>query len=100
MPGLIEAIYHSLGPYKTRDFYTARAILTTLNKNVANINRQVLDKFPGAKIVCNSRDEVVNEEDSFLLPTKIMNVFEPVSLPPYHLELKTECPVMLLRNLE
>ena len=100
VPGLINAIYHGLGPHQTRDFYTARAILTTLNKNVADINRQVIDQFPGAKIVCNSLDQVVNEEDSFLLPTEIMNAFEPVSLPPHHLELKNECPVMLLRNLE
>ena len=100
VPGLIDAIYKELGPHQPRKYYTARAILTTLNKNVAHINRQVLDKFPGAKTVCTSRDEVVNEEDSILLPTEVMNAFEPVSLPPHHLELKKDCPVMLLRNLE
>ena len=29
-----------------------------------------------------------------------MNAFEPAALPPHHLELKTDCPVMLLRNLD
>lgn len=100
IPGLIQAVYKDLGPHQPRAFYTARAILTTLNKNVADINRQVLDQFPGMKTVCNSRDEVVNEEDSALLPTEVMNAFEPVSLPPHYLELKKDCPVMLLRNLE
>lgn len=100
IPGLIQAVYKDLGPHQPRAFYTARAILTTLNKNVADINRQVLDQFPGIKTVYNSRDEVVNEEDSALLPTEVMNAFEPVSLPPHYLELKKDCPVMLLRNLE
>ena len=100
VPGLIEAVYNGIGPTQLPEYYTDRAILTTLNKNVADINRQVLDKFPGVKTVCTSRDQVVNEEDSALLPTEVMNAFEPVSLPPHQLELKTDCPVMLLRNLE
>lgn len=98
--GLIEAIYRDIGPHRPPEFYTSRAILCTLNKNVARFNSQVLDKFPGAKTVCTSRDQVVNEEDSFLLPTEMMNSFEPASLPPHHLELKQGCVVMLLRNLE
>ena len=95
---LIDAIYGDM-TNRPADFYTSRAILCTLNKNVARFNQQVLDKFPGAKTVCNSRDHVVNEEDSFLLPTEMMNAFEPASLPPHLLELKPDCVVMLLRNL-
>ena len=43
---------------------------------------------------------MVNQEDSFLLPTKTINAFEPASLPPYHLELKPNCVCMLLWNLD
>ena len=79
---LIDAIYSDLS-YRSPKFFTFRAILCTLNKNVAYFNRQVLEKFPGgAKIVCISRDQVINQEDSFLLPTKTMNAFKPASLPP------------------
>ena len=60
----------------------------------------MLDKFPGAKTVCTSCDQVVNQADSFLLPTKTINAFKPASLMPHHLELKVDCVCMLLRNLE
>ena len=96
---LINTIYSDLSHHSPK-FFTSRAILCTLNKNVAYFNRQVLQKFPGEAIVCTSRDQVVNQEDSFLLPTKTMNAFEPASLPPHHLELKVDCVIMLLRNLE
>ena len=88
---LINTIYSGLGPHCSPDFYTSRAILCTC---------RVLEKFSGAKTVCNSRDQVVNQEDSFLIPTKTMNAFEPASLPPHHLELKPDCVCMLLCNLE
>ena len=52
---LIDAIYGDLS-IRSPDFYTSRAILCTLNKNVARFNEQVLDKLPGPKTVCNSRD--------------------------------------------
>ena len=98
--GLITDIYDDLGPHRSPDFYTFRAILCTLNKNVKKFNSYVVDKFPGAKIVCSSRDQVINEEDNFLLPTEVMNTFKPAALPPHHLELKEDCIVMLLRNLD
>ena len=96
---LIDAIYSDLS-HRSPKFFTSRAILYTLNKNVASFNRQVLEKFPWAKTVCISRDQVVNQEDSFLLPTETMNAFELASLPPHHLELKPDCVCMLLRNLK
>ena len=96
---LMDAIYSDFS-HRSPKLFTSRAILCTLNKNIAYFNRQVLEKFPGVKTVCNSRDQVVNQEDSFLLPTETMNAFEPASLPPHHLELKVDCVIMLLRNLE
>ena len=97
---LMNTIYSDLSHYSPK-FFTSRAILCTLNKNVTYFNRQVLEKFPGgAKIVCTSRNQVVNQEDSFLLPTETINAFKPASLPPHHLELTVNCVIMLLRNLE
>ena len=60
----------------------------------------MLEKFSGVKTVRNSCDKVVNQEDSFLLPTETMNAFKPALQPPHHLELKVDCVIMLLRNLE
>ena len=50
-------------------------------------------------MVYTSRDEVVNKEDSFLLPIEVINAFEPSILLPHYLELKKDYVVMLLRNL-
>ena len=98
--GLLSDNSIDLGPHRTPAFYTSRAILCTLNKNVARFNDQILKKFPWVETVCNSRDEVVNKEDNFLLPIELMNSFEPASLTPHYLKLKLDCVVMLLRNLE
>ena len=46
-----------------------------------------------------NRDEVVNKEDSFLLPIEVINTFEPSVILPYYLELKKDYIVILLRNL-
>lgn len=97
---LVDAIYRDLGPHRSPDFYTSSPILYTLNKNVARINAQVLDKFSGAKTVCQSRDQVVNEEDNFLLSTENLYIFEPAALPPHHLKLKSDSIIMLLKNLK
>ena len=53
---LIDALYGGLGPHQTPKFFTSRATLCILNKNVAHFNCQVLERFPGAKTVCNSCD--------------------------------------------
>ena len=51
-------------------------------------------------IVHNNRNQIVNEEDSFFLFIEFINEFESVSLSFYHLKLKLNCIVMLLRNLK
>ena len=81
-------------------FYTFKAILCTFNKNIIRFNNQVLVKFFEINIVCNNRNQIVNEKNNFLLFIEFINEFEFVSLLFHYLKLKSNCVVMLLRNLK
>ena len=43
---------------------------------------------------------MINEEDNFLLFIEIMNIFESILLSFYHLKLKSNYMIILLRNFE
>ena len=96
----INVIYYNFNSHQTCDFYTIKTIFIIFNKNVVDINRYMFYKFFETKIVCNNRNEIVNEENSALLFIQIINVFESISLLSHYLKLKKNCSIMLLRNLK
>ena len=59
----------------------------------------MLDKFFEIKTIYNNRDQIVNEEDSFLLFIELMNVFESVFFSFHYLKLKNDYMIMMLKNL-
>ena len=89
---------------KDDQYFLDRAILSCKNDDVADINAQLLAKFPGQQQMLLSADSVHFSDQG-------LNNFQPYSieylhsissgsLPPAHLALKPGCPVMLLRNLD
>lgn len=76
-----------------------RAILTPKNKDVADINNTIIDRFPGDMYDYNSADDMKDPQDQIRYPPELLNSLSPSSLPPHHLKLKIGCPIMLLRNL-
>ena len=75
-----------------------RAVLTTKNDFVDEINNLLIAKFLGNDIKYISFDETIDqakqsEHEDFL------HILHPPSLPPHELTLKPNCPIMLLRNL-
>jgi hypothetical protein len=87
-----------------RDYqaFRGRAILSTLNDTVRELNQTILDMFPGQErtyLAVDSAD--VNEADpeiAELPPEVLQNICLP-GLPLSKLRLKVGAPVMLLRNL-
>ncbi|GAN11433.1 ATP-dependent helicase RRM3-like [Mucor ambiguus] len=78
------------------------AILTPTNANVSEINKLLMDSFPGESVTyysadaasCNNQDQVIQ------FPPEYLNCIESGSLPSHSLTLKVGCPIMLLRNLD
>lgn len=85
-----------------KNFIINRAILTSLNSDVATINNILLDQFDGQLHSLLSADSLCTEgtSDALRYPTELLNNIESGSLPPHCLKLKVGCPIMLLRNLD
>ena len=60
----------------------------------------MLDKFFKIKTIYNNYNQVVNEEDNFLLFIELINVFESISFSSHYLKLKNDCIIIMLRNLQ
>ena len=82
--------------------FERRAILSTLNRTVTELNIVVLDRFPGVLRTYYSIDSAdVNEASVGLdeLPVEHLQSIDLPSLPPSSLYLKVRVPIILLRNL-
>ena len=81
---------------------TKRVILTPKNDASLLLNKQVLDKLPGAQRVYLSVDQVIcddsEEQQNYLI--EFINSLTPSGMPEHRLCLKVGSIIMLLRNLD
>ncbi|XP_024993067.1 ATP-dependent DNA helicase PIF1-like [Cynara cardunculus var. scolymus] len=97
---LIDAIFPSLQINEADSNYiVSRAILSTKNENVDEINDQLIDRFCGDEKVYYSFDEAEDDINNFY-PMEFLNSLTVRGLPPHYLRLKIGCPIMLLRNID
>lgn len=118
LENLIDAVYPGLGDLAVGSpqldtFFSDRMILSPRNDDVHEINRQVLDKVPGAERLFRSADTVVLErgvdghhhsqipdgEEVEPVPIEFLNTLAPNGLPIHDLCLKIGSPILILRNL-
>ena len=76
----------------------SRAILCPTNEECGEINKILLDKLPGEKVVYKSCD-TVNQSEAHMYPTEFLNTIDLQGIPPHCLELKPGAVIILLRNL-
>jgi len=79
-------------------FITSRAILTTKNDFVDEINDMLIAQFPADEKVYLATDETIDPKDQSEYED-FLHALNPLGLPPYRLCLKKNCPIILLRNL-
>ena len=84
---------------RLREYMSTRAILSTKNDHVDDLNDKMISRFPGEEKVYHSFDYI---EDDFQNNYTIdfLNSITPNGLPPHVLRVKINCPVILLRNLD
>uniref|UniRef100_K3Y1Y3 ATP-dependent DNA helicase n=1 Tax=Setaria italica TaxID=4555 RepID=K3Y1Y3_SETIT len=96
---LIECIFPNLNANMTKkDYITSRAILSTRNDWVDNINIKMIGMFQGGEMVYHSFDSAIDDLHNYY-PSEFLNTLTPNGLPPHLLKLKIGCPVILLRNI-
>ncbi|KAL6847111.1 hypothetical protein ACP4OV_022964 [Aristida adscensionis] len=84
---------------RSADYMSTRAILSTKNEHVDQLNSKMIDKFPGQEKVYHSFNSV-DDDSHNLYPIDFLNSITPNGLPPHVLKLKINCPVILIRNLD
>ncbi|XP_076911314.1 uncharacterized protein LOC143569228 [Bidens hawaiensis] len=96
---LINIIYPSLDSNThSPDYISSRAILTTRNDSVDEVNDYMINIFNGDECVYYSFDTTEDDHRN-LYPVEFLNSLTVGGLPPHKLRLKIGCPVILLRNL-
>ena len=90
---------------QTDDVYLKeRAILTPRNDDADAINDYMFKQLSGESVTYNSADEICkastdNLEQHDHYPIEFLNSLNFPGMPPHALHLKTELPIMLLRNI-
>lgn len=97
---LIQQIYENLNEnIANRGWLAERAILSTKNETVDDINFKVMDRLNGESRIYYAVDKVLDDDDTVNYPTEFLNSLCPSGMPPFRLVLKKGAPIMLLRNL-
>ncbi|XP_016496333.2 uncharacterized protein LOC107815289 [Nicotiana tabacum] len=84
--------------HSNTSFITSRAILTTKNDFVDEINDILISQFSTDEKVYLATDETIDPKDQSEYED-FLHTLSPPGLPPYKLFLKKNCPIILLRNL-
>jgi ATP-dependent DNA helicase PIF1 len=100
LKALIDAIFPSFQTNRLNsDYIISRAILSTKNDHVDEINDYLIDRFDGEERVYYSFDEAVDDRNNFY-PMEFLNTLSVSGLPPHYLRVKVGCPIILLRNID
>ena len=96
---LVSTIYPNIEQrYTDTQWISNRAILSPSNKEVQEVNEEVLARLPGPETVLKSIDST--EENSPEYTPEFLNSLEMSGIPPHLLKLKPGCIVVLLRNMD
>jgi len=92
---LIQNVFPSLVQNaRLAQYMSTRAILSTKNEHVDQLNSKMIAMFPGEEKVYHSFDSV--DDDSVNnYPIEFLNSITPNGLPPHVVKVKTNCPVIL-----
>ncbi|TVU03306.1 hypothetical protein EJB05_51153, partial [Eragrostis curvula] len=97
---LIEDIFPDLlANVSDAAYMSSRAILSTKNEYVDQLNSKMIETFPGPSKVFYSFDSVEDDQTNNY-PIDFLNSLTPNGLPPHELKIKVNCPLILLCNLD
>ncbi|PIA58111.1 hypothetical protein AQUCO_00500210v1 [Aquilegia coerulea] len=89
----------------TETYLHERSILSARNDDVATLNELAINHFPGELHEYLAADKAIEDDQPIenrgnSILNENMQALDPPSLPPFKLQLKVGCPIMLLRNLQ
>ncbi|PIA31381.1 hypothetical protein AQUCO_05000048v1 [Aquilegia coerulea] len=89
----------------TETYLHERSILSARNDDVATLNELAINHFPGELHEYLAADKAIEDDQPIenrgnSISNENMQALDPPSLPPFKLQLKVGCQIMLLRNLQ
>ncbi|PIA25570.1 hypothetical protein AQUCO_11100024v1 [Aquilegia coerulea] len=89
----------------TETYLQERSILSARSDDVATFNELAINQFPGELHEYLAADKAIEDDQPIenrgnSISNENMQALDPPSLPPFKLQLKVGCPIMLLRNLQ
>jgi ATP-dependent DNA helicase PIF1 len=97
---LIKVIFPSLEVHgNSSEYMIYRAILSTKNEHVDELNNMMIDRFTGEEKIYHSFD-MADDDISNNYLVEFLNSLTPSGLPSHLLRLKIGCPIILLRNID
>ncbi|TVU21988.1 hypothetical protein EJB05_31660, partial [Eragrostis curvula] len=97
---LVEDIFPNLlANVSDAAYMSSRAILSTKNEYVDQLNSKMIETFRGPSKVFYSFDYVEDDQINNY-PIDFLNSLTPNGLPPHELKIKINCTLILLRNLD
>ncbi|CAL5332433.1 unnamed protein product [Camellia sinensis] len=97
---LIQTVFPNLKNYsKDPISMINHVVLTPKNDCVQEINDLLIKQFPTKDRLYRSIDKTIDPNDQGQYED-FLNSLEPNGLPPHHLELKINSPIMTLRNID
>ncbi|PIA58920.1 hypothetical protein AQUCO_00400047v1 [Aquilegia coerulea] len=89
----------------TETYLQERSILSARNDDVATLNELAINYFPGELHEYLAADKAIEDDQPIenrgnSISNENMQALDPPSLPPFKLQLKVGCPIMLLRNFQ
>lgn len=97
---LVQSVFPNIAQnYKNYEWLSERAILAGKNKDVGELNDNILNDIPGQIVTYKSVDTVTNADDVVNYPTEFLNSLDLPGMPYHRLQLKVGVPIILLRNI-
>ncbi|CAL5441876.1 unnamed protein product [Camellia sinensis] len=97
---LIQTVFPNLKNYSEDPISMINSVvLTPKNDCVQEINALLIKQFPTKGRLYTSIDKTIDPNDQGQYED-FLNSLEPNGLPPHHLELKINSPIMTLRNID
>ena len=98
----IQWCYPNLDDAAVQHDFSHSAILAPKNKEVDMLNKTALNMMYGSVQRFESADSVLSDDpaQAILFPVEYLYTVTASGLPPHILELKENCPVILLRTLD
>jgi ATP-dependent DNA helicase PIF1 len=97
----LYGIISSISKSSIHDYFSQRVIIAARNIDVNAINNAVLQMLPGNSKTYSSADSAFNDGGvaNDTIPNEYLNTVTVPGMPLHDTELKINCPIILLRNL-